>query len=61
MIREIRAQRYHVVVFRSDAVLVPGERGDGMGQIMKALQESYRLAGYGVILQYWVPITAAKN
>ena len=61
MIRELRSQRYHFVVFRSDAILVPADRGDGMAQIMKALQESYRRAGYGVFLQYWVPAAPVKN
>ena len=61
MIRELHSQQYQLVVFRSDAVLAPSDRADGMGQIMKSLRESYRLAGYGVFLQYWVPLTAAKD
>jgi hypothetical protein len=61
MMKELRAQTYDLIVFRIDAALVPGDRGDGMAQIMKTLRESYRPAANGMLLQYWVRIPPNRN
>ena len=56
MVRELRSQTYDLVVFWNDTVVGFGDRQDGLGRIVKALRESYRFAGKGAYVQYWVRI-----
>jgi hypothetical protein len=61
LVRELRSQAYDFVVLQSGVVVSGAERSDGTGQIAKALRESYRFAGYGDYLQYWVRIPSGPK
>ena len=50
----LRDQRYDLIVFRKDTMLVPAASADGLGQIMETMREFYRPLKSESLFQYWI-------
>jgi hypothetical protein len=54
MQQTLRSQKYDLIVFRKDTMLVPAAPGDGLGQIMETMREFYRPLPSESLFQYWI-------